>query len=114
MEEILKTIDEIMMQLNECAYGRDLPSGHETGCNPAHFASSAKRLFAAIDRINSLSLNFWKDNEYFRVYDCKRLSEHDLTWACEKTCRNSEKIVLSYLEQFGEIVEMIHRNSNIE
>lgn len=112
MEAIFKTIDDLMVQLNKCAYGQTLPSGKEIGCNPAQFASYAKQLFALIDRINSLKPDFWKEHEYAIVYDCERLSKRDLTWACEESCKNYERIVLDYLDQFSEIVNMIHRNSN--
>ena len=45
------------------------------------------------------------------IYDCERLSGHDLAWASDKACKNSKEIVLKYLVQITEIVEMIHRNS---
>lgn len=109
MEQIIKNIGEILKHLKECAYGRTLPTGHEIGCVPSHFAGYARQLFAEIDRINELSPNFWENNEYMTVYDCERLSKYDLAIASDKTCKNSEDIVLKYLGQISEIVEMIHR-----
>lgn len=112
MEQIIKNIDEIFEQLKKCAYGWTMPSGNETGCMPSHFASYAIKLFAEIDKINGFSPDFWEENEYNAVYDCERLSRRELAWASDKACKDSKDIVLKYLVQITEIVEMIHRNSN--
>lgn len=111
MEQIIKNIDDILEQLKKCAYGWTMPTGNETGCMPSHFASNARKFFAEIDKINEISPNFWGENEYITVYDCERLSRHELAWASDKACRNSEDIVLEYLNQITEIVEMIHHNA---
>lgn len=111
MEQIIKNIDEILEQLKKCAYGWTLPSGNETGCMPSHFANYAKKFFAEIDKLNDESLLFWEENEYTMVYDCERLSEHDLACASNKSCKDSKEIVLKYLRQITEITETIHRNA---
>lgn len=111
MEQIIKNIDELLEQLKKCAYGWTMPSGNETGCMPSHFASYATKMFAEIDKINEVSPDFWGENEYYTVYDCERLSRHELAWATDKACKNSEDIVLKYLAKITEIVEMIHRNA---
>lgn len=112
METIMKRIDDIFEQLKICAYGRTLPSGNEAGCNPAHFANYAKKFFEEIDNLNNQYPDFWKNREYYTIYDCERLSRRDLAWASDKACKDSEDIVLRYLNQIMEILEMIHRNSN--
>lgn len=110
MEQIIKNIDDILVQLKKCAYGWTMPTGNETGCMPSHFASNARKLFAEINKINEVSPDFWGENEYNTVYDCERLSRHELDWASDKACKDSEDIVLKYLDKITEIVEMIHRN----
>ena len=110
MEEIVKNIDNIFNQLKICAFGRRLPNGNETGCNPSHFASYAKQFFEEIDNLTKQNPAFWKDREYFTVYDCERLSKYDLAVASNRSCKNAEERVLDYLNQFSEIVDMIHRN----
>lgn len=111
MEQIIKNIDELLEQLKKCAYGWTMPSGNETGCMPSQFASNTRKLFAEIDKIKKVSPDYWGENEYMSIYDCERLSGHDLAWASDKACKNSKEIVLKYLVQITEIVEMIHRNS---
>lgn len=113
METIVKRIDDILEQLKICAYGRTLPSGNESGCNPAHFASCAKKFFAEIHELEKQYPNLWKSREDFFVYDCERLSEHHLAVASCKSCKDAERIVLDYLNQFSRIVDMIHRNLNM-
>lgn len=107
MEDLVNKIDEIFEQLKVSAYGRNLPSGNDSDCNPYHFARCAERFFLEIDKIPS---DFWKDREYVAVYDCERLSRHDLSVATLKSCKNQKEIITQYLHQISEIVDMIHRN----
>lgn len=110
MDNIVKNIDDIFEELKICAYGRTLPSGRDTGCLPSFFAANAKKFFAEIDKLNEKSPNIWKGNEYQDIFDCERLSRYDLAIASGKNCKNSEAIVLKYLDKFTEIVDIIHCN----